>query len=600
MNLPEAVKQTDFLSLSPPRFNSFLSSGWVCVMKPEVKLFLIISWLGYDVKERQQYLVLLLRYIDWSTVANDFLLEISQTENFFTTNESSLYLLLQTLFSSTIPLGPYTDLFPGLREKYGFLLDHIIHNSYMLPVEPEEYFPVSFHLATILPSASPHPGYQVKKSSKTREPDLLFISGVNENDSANNEEHGGQEVVDCVISEERCEKDNKDLETYNLASLGCTLEESQLPKDFIKLPDVCKKETAMASMGRRGRPRRAVAAAKIHSDSAHLASLSTKTPYQKISTEANSIPPEKKMKTTRKERKETYERGKNRTDSKVAGLNPGNGVTGKQKKRRAPSRLTVPEKLTPLKRRAGGGKNVPRKVASDKAKASDKEQLNTSSADESSAEKSPRKMAENEFLSHDEEADSGENLVNKEPVGAQNIIPATKRTSNATLTNQEQISLTEPVQLEQSASSHKHLPAYLLPAEESVPQEQKRTSPHFPDSSNKCEEHGNSASFSAVSAGPQKPPHVKQGTVFSCTVCSFECFWRMAFYSHMRQHFPGPPHVCDHEGCGYAASKIQPFLMHRRKHTDERPYKCTHCGALFRNSNNLYAHLKCHSGMGFR
>ncbi|XP_070191911.1 uncharacterized protein [Littorina saxatilis] len=146
MNLPEAVKQADFLSLTPPRFNSFLSSGWVCVMKPEIKLFLIISWLGYDVKERQQYLVLLLRYIDWSSVANDFLNEISQTENFFTTNESSLYLLLQTLFSSSIPLGPYQDSFPGLRDKYAYLLDHIVQNSYVLPIESEEYFPVVFHL----------------------------------------------------------------------------------------------------------------------------------------------------------------------------------------------------------------------------------------------------------------------------------------------------------------------------------------------------------------------------------------------------------------------------------------------------------------------
>ena len=146
MNLPEAVKQADFLGLSPPRFNSFLSSGWVCVMKPEVKLFLIISWLGYDVKERQQYLVLLLRYIDWSTVADDFLNEISQTENFFTTHESSLYLLLQTLFSSSIPLGPYADSFADLRDKYAYLLDHIVQNSYVLPLEPEEYYPVAYHV----------------------------------------------------------------------------------------------------------------------------------------------------------------------------------------------------------------------------------------------------------------------------------------------------------------------------------------------------------------------------------------------------------------------------------------------------------------------
>ncbi|KAK6174800.1 hypothetical protein SNE40_013378 [Patella caerulea] len=153
MHLPEAVKQLDFLNLPAIRFNTFLATGWVIHLKPEVKLFLIISWLGYDVKEREQYLVALLQHIDWSIVAGDFLQEISQTENFFTTNESSLFLLLQTLHSSGISLGSYVDIFPSLREKYSHLLNQVVQNS-VLDVNPEDYFPVS--ITVTIDSEQPH------------------------------------------------------------------------------------------------------------------------------------------------------------------------------------------------------------------------------------------------------------------------------------------------------------------------------------------------------------------------------------------------------------------------------------------------------------
>ncbi|XP_071084042.1 uncharacterized protein [Haliotis cracherodii] len=156
MHLPEAVKQNDFLNLSAVRFNTFLSSGYVINLKPEVKLFLIISWLGYDVKEREQYFVVLLGHIDWSTVANDFLMEISQTENFFTTNESSLYLLLQTLHSSGISLGPYTNAFSDLRSKYSYLLSQVVQSS-IWKTAPEVFSPVTVCLVTQQQVARPKP-----------------------------------------------------------------------------------------------------------------------------------------------------------------------------------------------------------------------------------------------------------------------------------------------------------------------------------------------------------------------------------------------------------------------------------------------------------
>lgn len=142
LNLSDAVKQGEFLSLTAEKFNTFLSEGWMKKIKPEIKLFLIISWVGYDVQEREKYLVVLLGHIDWSTVANDFLQEINRTENFFTTHESSLYLLLQTLYSAGISLGPYKSVFPYLRENHSSILKEVVHTS-MLKIDTENFNPVT-------------------------------------------------------------------------------------------------------------------------------------------------------------------------------------------------------------------------------------------------------------------------------------------------------------------------------------------------------------------------------------------------------------------------------------------------------------------------
>ncbi|OWF41199.1 zinc finger Y-chromosomal protein 1-like [Mizuhopecten yessoensis] len=155
MNLSDAVKQNEFLSLPVGRIHAFLSTGRMEQIKPEVKLFLIISWVGFDVQDRERYLVMLLKHIDWSTVASDFLLEISRTENFFTTHESSLYLLLQTLYSSQISLGPYVELFPALRQTYSHILNNIVQIGIVTP-EMETFCPVTVSVSSILNSNTKH------------------------------------------------------------------------------------------------------------------------------------------------------------------------------------------------------------------------------------------------------------------------------------------------------------------------------------------------------------------------------------------------------------------------------------------------------------
>lgn len=140
-NLSDAVKQSEFLQMKAEKLHSLLSKGKMIKLKPEMKLFLVISWVGFDVQPREKFLVLLLKHIDWSAVASDFLLEISRTDNFFTTHESSLYLLLQTLHSSNISLGPFSETFTSLRRTYSHLLTEVVQHGVIIP-EPDDFVPV--------------------------------------------------------------------------------------------------------------------------------------------------------------------------------------------------------------------------------------------------------------------------------------------------------------------------------------------------------------------------------------------------------------------------------------------------------------------------
>ncbi|CAC5386383.1 unnamed protein product [Mytilus coruscus] len=141
-NLSDAVKQSEFLQMKAGKIHALLSKGCMLKLKPEMKLFLVISWVGFEVQPREKFLVLLLKHIDWSSVASDFLLEISRTENFFTTHESSLYLLLQTLFSSGISLGPYSETFTSLRHTYSHLLTEVVTSGLILP-EVDDFIAVT-------------------------------------------------------------------------------------------------------------------------------------------------------------------------------------------------------------------------------------------------------------------------------------------------------------------------------------------------------------------------------------------------------------------------------------------------------------------------
>ncbi|KAK3797989.1 hypothetical protein RRG08_008461 [Elysia crispata] len=166
----DIVQTNEFRKLHAEQINSFLGSECMCEMDPEIKLFLIISWLTEEVANRQQFLVILLSHIDWSVVAADFLLEISQTDNFFTCNPSSLYLLLQTLHSSSISLGPYEDQFEDLKKEYSYLLGSVVSSSVGLgPSMMPSFQPVTISLMSTSGTQADNKNQRHIKLQKTRQ-----------------------------------------------------------------------------------------------------------------------------------------------------------------------------------------------------------------------------------------------------------------------------------------------------------------------------------------------------------------------------------------------------------------------------------------------
>ncbi|XP_076447249.1 uncharacterized protein LOC143284471 [Babylonia areolata] len=632
MNLPEAVKQADFLSLSPPRFNSFLSSGWVCVMKPEVKLFLIISWLGYDVKERQQYLVLLLKYIDWSTVANDFLNEISQTENFFTTNESSLYLLLQTLFSSMIPLGPYVDSFPALREKYAYLLDHIVQNSFVFPLEVDDFCPVSVHLVSPPQHHSPTftlGGSSLDCEAGLRNPPVDSVSSIGQasldysdmQDLSNDSITAGiglrMRNVAIADSQSPCSdkvmlsghavasggndgqghttpvrEENQEDFKVQLSPESLCLFKSAPPSKVLDIVDkkrkgsVCSKQKATAQV-KAGRPSKS----KVSGSQKSGKTKETPSPTAK----AEMSCPEKSTLV------------KLDAECDIAGDTSGSQLN-RRPRRQAAANFSVPERLLPRARKT---KALLKEVmvvppAESREETDHREVGETECGQENSISDSDVDEDETEEFHEDTKKDPDFNLPRKRTRCFKGNTSQKHRKLSAKSSDSVTISEDIPENFTsmkiKTSNSVTQSPALDLESAQTFKQdadagkaEENKVGRKGSSWKRKCDQCDYSAPTQNRLDNHMERVHGSRATVYACTVCKYECLWSKSFFEHMKQHFPGPPFICDFEGCGWEADRIQVLLIHRRRHVDERPYKCPQCSAKFRTRNNLIAHFKCHA-----
>ncbi|KAL8604089.1 hypothetical protein ACOMHN_047301 [Nucella lapillus] len=654
MNLPEAVKQGDFLSLSPPRFNSFLSSGWVCVMKPEVKLFLIISWLGYDVKERQQFLVLLLKYIDWSTVANDFLNEISQTENFFTTNESSLYLLLQTLFSSMIPLGPYVDTFPALREKYAYLLDHIVQNSFVFPLEVDDFCPLTVHLVAPPQHKSPpvsltgghgHGGEtelqtQTQKEDSRADPTSVDLSDMHDLSNDSVTAGIGLQMKQVAIAEPPAAPCSEDVmlsghavasreDRHGYSSTTNPVEpQTRLPPDSPESLSLFRSAPPSSVLDMVSRKK------KGPDTSEQKVTSEMKTTGRTSEGKVNGLEKPAKSSEDISAAKSILTKVR-RTVSDKEPDRPGNSSSSsaqsnRRPKRQAAANFSVPEKLIPRKRKT---KAILEEVTIAPVAQSLKElELTHEGGWESEG---GRSVSDSDSDGDIDFKDLQED-IKKDP----DFSIAIKRNSVASQ-RKHSVKINGKKKVKQEKFSSKNsdtalcdtAPYDTAPCDaapcDSAPEHFTSVKPKSPlgvtlntevkpeitsgqDAvagkarkvkrvrkttylKRKCPQCDYSAPTQSRLENHVERVHGSRATVYACTLCPFECMWSKSFFQHMQTHFAGPPYVCDIDGCRWQSERIHVLLIHRRRHLDERPYKCPQCSAKFRTRNNLIAHFKCHA-----
>lgn len=555
-NLSDVVKQIEFLTLPADRFNAILSKGYMVDLKPEIKLFLIISWVGYEVRDRECFLIQLLRHIDWSIVASDFLLEISRTENFFTTHESSLYLLLQTLFSSGISLGPYTDHFPSLRQTYSHMLNDIVKAG-LIDAYEEEFYPVTASGvctkflrsdACVGTDNYYHTTTEVEKTWE--ELRSVVFSPPTQQTS----------VYERQINE--VEKENK------LFYQSSKQQSSQAENHHVE-------EETKASK-RKGKPRKMVLTETSEKEqSRELSQSYNPTKHQRTM----HVEEKKRDESPLKKRQRQAGKGRGRRSVKCEPESPPESEDAAMEEDEEEKMLRMQEK----------GKNEEHVDDSDDDDIVDKE------AEEDEEEK------ENEEDDEFEEEGYYDNEDMEEDEGDEkDILERDFEGEDLHGDSEEEDWVPEEgVKKEAKLKGIRRSSRPLKPSR--LVRKKKRTKVTLDSSKKTNNKEVFPCSLCEYETNTQNrlDTHMKRihecHMTYKCMMCDYSTKWNKAFSEHLKEeHFTGPPFRCSE--CDFTGKKLHVLMSHRTKHGEDRPHACDFCDQRFKTRNNALAHIKIHSG----
>lgn len=555
-NLSDVVKQIEFLTLPADRFNAILSKGYMVDLKPEIKLFLIISWVGYEVRDRECFLIQLLRHIDWSIVASDFLLEISRTENFFTTHESSLYLLLQTLFSSGISLGPYTDHFPSLRQTYSHMLNDIVKAG-LIDAYEEEFYPVTASgvctkfLRSDACVGTDNYYHTTTEVEKTWE-ELRSVVFSPPTQQAS--------VYERQINE--VEKENK------LFYQSSKQQSSQAENHHVE-------EETKASK-RKGKPRKMVLAETSEKEqSRELSQSYNPTKHQRTM----HVEEKKRDESPLKKRQRQAGKGRGRRSVKCEPESPPESEDAAMEEDEEEKMLRMQEK----------GKNEEHVDDSDDDDIVDKE------AEEDEEEK------ENEEDDEFEEEGYYDNEDMEEDEGDEKDILERDFEGEDLHGDSEEEDWVPEEGVKKEAKLKGIRRSSRPPKPSRLVRKKKRTKLTLDSSKKTNNKEVFPCSLCEYETNTQNrlDTHMKRihecHMTYKCMMCDYSTKWNKAFSEHLKEeHFTGPPFRCSE--CDFTGKKLHVLMSHRTKHGEDRPHACDFCDQRFKTRNNALAHIKIHSG----
>lgn len=555
-NLSDVVKQIEFLTLPADRFNAILSKGYMVDLKPEIKLFLIISWVGYEVRDRECFLIQLLRHIDWSIVASDFLLEISRTENFFTTHESSLYLLLQTLFSSGISLGPYTDHFPSLRQTYSHMLNDIVKAG-LIDAYEEEFYPVTASgvctkfLRSDACVGTDNYYHTTTEVEKTWE-ELRSVVFSPPTQQAS--------VYERQINE--VEKENK------LFYQSSKQQSSQAENHHVE-------EETKASK-RKGKPRKMVLTETSEKEqSRELSQSYNPTKHQRTM----HVEEKKRDESPLKKRQRQAGKGRGRRSVKCEPESPPESEDAAIEEDEEEKMLRMQEK----------GKNEEHVDDSDDDDIVDKE------AEEDEEEK------ENEEDDEFEEEGYYDNEDMEEDEGDEKDILERDFEGEDLHGDSEEEDWVPEEGVKKEAKLKGIRRSSRPPKPSRLVRKKKRTKLTLDSSKKTNNKEVFPCSLCEYETNTQNrlDTHMKRihecHMTYKCMMCDYSTKWNKAFSEHLKEeHFTGPPFRCSE--CDFTGKKLHVLMSHRTKHGEDRPHACDFCDQRFKTRNNALAHIKIHSG----
>uniref|UniRef100_A0A0B7BIX3 BTB domain-containing protein n=1 Tax=Arion vulgaris TaxID=1028688 RepID=A0A0B7BIX3_9EUPU len=539
-HMTKIVQNQEFRDLTLIQINSLLGSDYMTKLEPEIKLFLIISWLAEDVHSREHVFVLLLKHVDWSLVAIDYLKEIIETENFFTANPSSLYLLLQTIDSSSFSLGPYENHLWTLRQQYSSLLSNVINNCAAIDLNKTQPFqPLSFSLV-VSPNEELYSPDQNMVTTKTVgiKNELLQIVDFDKT-------YAHDDTVDSGILQSQMNSSlNMPISTLNTPECRDGNETSS----YTQIREKC-----------------------LLSKSASVPSITVEGSLKR-----KFLRPHKIVTDTVLIKKQSLKVHSNRNKKIVSKLHNTRG--------RLQGKVTSNENVLRF---------VDNEISTEDFKTNDKNRTVMKNVTAVRKENVRRKDLRKHHgskgtVKYLSVAKGLEDTVHVEDSSDQQM-----NQGGTDLKVQERKKILQRLSLRNNRAKRARNTGSDLKKTLNQRKEIRRKDSKL--QIQKCNECTFTTYNPVMLDKHQKQVH-EGNCLFCCNLCSFKTKWGKDYYGHMKKsHFPGPPFCCDEEKCDYNTDKFPELISHRQQHHDQRPFVCDICLTAFRSKNNLYQHIKIHS-----